>query len=273
MVEIEPVAWCTRRCDFCFPARIESRARAKIALTAERHSKLMRGLAEAEFDGQVVYCGQYSEPLLHEGIADFVREARQTLPSATVICYTNGDLANVERLNALSEAGLQQLIFDLYDDETADRFAASLYSSRMDPATVTFIDHVRTPPPYFSRGARIVNLIGDGITPAPCFLPASKLFMSAEGAWIICCEDYGHKTAGRFGTIDDTSPLQLNERIAFAQVRDVLKLPLGRMGLEPCGRCDRPSPPAIPRGRPVGMIQAAPFAPRYNRGAVPAVSE
>lgn len=235
LVEVEPVSWCTRRCTFCAPGRIEAREKSRLTLSREHNDRLLDGLRACDFDGVLVYCGQYSEPLLHPHLCELIEAASiASCDNWLTACYTNGDLLDRAMADKLAGTGINQLVVDIYDDDTTRRLADELAGHPL-LSRVDVIDHVRSAPTYFSRTNRVFGNLHR--ISAPCAMPMNKLLLSAEGLWVLCCEDYGHKTAGRWGGIDTVSPLALNANADFVAMRNGLMH--GRSGYDPCRDCVR----------------------------------
>jgi hypothetical protein len=230
LVEFDLCSDCTRRCEFCAPGIPEARRKKKLRLDPKRHKAAVDGLAAAHFAGTVCYAG-HGEPLLHPELLPMLRYAREALPAATLCIYTNGDKLTAQLLSALGVL-LDYVVFDNYDDTTGRKVYAATVASTVHPDKVRCFDHVGRKVPYSSRcgTVREAEPLAE-----PCEAPAHRLFMSADGHWRLCCEDYGWKTKypGRL------TPEKLNTHKPFRRVVDALARGERSAAGGVCTRCER----------------------------------
>lgn len=273
LVEIDPSSACTRRCPFCDPGIPKGRRAKRRFLSLRVHNKMINKLAAAGFDqreSQVCYCG-HGEPFLHPNIIEMMRYTRRVLPNARLTAFTNGDPFRAERgvemLCALEALDIDVLVWSVYGDRgrpdsTTREFPKQVRASSLDPGRVHVNDYVGGLEGASSRSGTVCRP-RNAFRSDPCEFPSKKLFLAAEGYWLLCCEDYGQRVrfSGRLG------PVELNKDRKFVSAKSLASEGRRKEGLI-CRVCDRcgsapdgyrhvpllvgsrfwpPPPPAIPK--------------------------
>lgn len=112
LVEIEPFSYCNRRCWFCPNSKIDRHSQ-NFFMKPEIYSSILNSLAQIDYDETISY-SRYNEPLADRKILDFLKEARDVLPKATLRINTNGDYITRDYLDDLYDAGLRKLCIQVY---------------------------------------------------------------------------------------------------------------------------------------------------------------
>jgi hypothetical protein len=87
-IEIETHNTCNASCSFCqVNASIDDRVHVKMPDSLFRH--IIVQLADLDYRGQILLCSN-NEPLLDDRIYGVCRYAKEKVPGATLIIYTNG---------------------------------------------------------------------------------------------------------------------------------------------------------------------------------------
>ncbi len=242
LVEFDVSPRCTRACKFCAPGIPAARRRQRRCLTLKAHDRAIDGLIAAGYnrpDRWLCYCG-HGEPLLNPRLFAMIRSARAygRLSACRVAVYTNGDRLDVEACCTLEALDVEVLIWNCYDQASADRVPGVIAASSLDPARVRVNDYREGFPNPSSRCSSVRKADPAAWKGKPCAMPDGKLFFTDDGkggsGWLLCCEDYARKSLlpGKL------SPLELNAHAEFSRVREGLLV--GRRGLHPiCRRCDR----------------------------------
>lgn len=129
IAEFNLIAACTRRCAFCpvsdpnFYKSTYGSEKNKY-LPPELFKKVLGDLQAIGYSGEISFSG-FSEPLLHPHREKLLACARAALPAARIQMLTNGDRLDVDTLNELFGAGLDELVISLYDGpEQIEKFEA-----------------------------------------------------------------------------------------------------------------------------------------------------
>jgi hypothetical protein len=131
-VEIEVFSYCNRACWFCPNAVIDRRS-ANHFMPEELYLRIIGELAEISYDGVVTY-SRYNEPLSDRVILTRIRQAREALPHATLMTYSNGDYLSRDYLDELRDAGLNALHIMTYlgnNERFSDTRALSVMTRRI----------------------------------------------------------------------------------------------------------------------------------------------
>jgi hypothetical protein len=112
-VILELSSYCNRRCGFC-PNVGLTRIKDENLMPAPLYEKIIRELAEIEFDSSVLF-HLYNEPLAaKEVLLERMAYARPLLPNARFGLNTNGDYLRPSVLAALDEAGCDHIFVSIY---------------------------------------------------------------------------------------------------------------------------------------------------------------
>ena len=106
-VEVETHSYCNRRCNYC-PNVVGDRLGENKRMKPDHWQMIIGNLVEIGFSKNLVFTS-YNEPLADRAILERIREARQALPEARLMVYTNGDYLNADYLEALAASGLDYL--------------------------------------------------------------------------------------------------------------------------------------------------------------------
>lgn len=123
-IEIETSSLCNRRCVWC-PNYTHARGTKEEYLSLSIWEKLLAELSLLEYQGRFAF-HNYNEPLYDPRIFDLVASARQALPSAYLVLYTNGDLLSEARLRTLMKNGLNEIRVTLYPKNNQIAFSEAL---------------------------------------------------------------------------------------------------------------------------------------------------
>lgn len=113
-VTIEPNSRCNRKCWFC-PNSVIDRNSNNIPMKKEIFEKIIYELKEIDYNGMVSY-SFYNEPLLDEGLEEKIAFVKEHLPKCMQLVSTNGDYLTPERLQSLIDAGLDDMVISVYNE-------------------------------------------------------------------------------------------------------------------------------------------------------------
>jgi radical SAM protein with 4Fe4S-binding SPASM domain len=173
---------------------------------------VLDNLAEIGFRHNFVM-NSYNEPLADRAILDRIREAREAMPNARLMIYTNGDYLDPAYIEALAEAGLNYMHISIHmrkDDKYSDIYAINrMLEISVRAGIAARIGTVRSneyiiaamPHPRLEIETRAINFMRNGtdrggllpdITPAakrtaPCFFPFAHFHIGFSGNIVPCC--------------------------------------------------------------------------------------
>jgi hypothetical protein len=115
-IEIETSSQCNRRCSYC-PNSMFDRMRENDFLEMSVYQKMIRELAEIDYDGDIKFVGN-NEFFMHKQNRAYVEFARVHLPKVRMTLFSNGDYLARDDLEWASSAGVQLLIVTLHPGAT-----------------------------------------------------------------------------------------------------------------------------------------------------------
>jgi len=223
LVEFDLSSACTRKCPFCSPGIPKHRRENPVYLHPGIIFATCMELVINDFKGCIALCG-HGEPTMHPDLIKISVEIKRILPRNSLVLFTNGDLLTV---NLLNELMVDKIIFDCYDFPTGKKVKETvLKSNKVDK--VFCIDHARGVRKFNSRAGAVYASVCNN---KPCDFMARKVFLTAEGDWITCCNDYKQTNKWR-GTL---KTMFNNQKHIF--MRNHLMIP-NREVLDPCKYCD-----------------------------------
>lgn len=190
IIEFDFSSQCTRKCVFCDPGIPRRRRQNKILLDYKLHKNILLEifLLEPNFNGVLSYCG-HGEPTLHPQLNFFLQDARKILPFSKVVLFTNGDKFNRNICDYIDKF-VDIVVFDNYDDNVGKSVSNYMVKYNLSNK-IRCRDHVGKKRKYNSRAGCVFNPYKKRYD--NCFCPQRKLFLAAEGYWLLCCQDYQHK--------------------------------------------------------------------------------
>jgi hypothetical protein len=262
-VEVETHSYCNRKCDYC-PNAVGDRLVENKRMTDEVWFHLLSDLKEVGFKGNLVFTS-YNEPLADKIILDRVKEAREYVPEAKLMIYTNGDYLTASYLQALADAGLNYLHVsihtrpgDKYGEIPALNHIAKVVRRMGTAVKFTQIKSgefivAKVPHPSIDIEIRAINYwqhgtdrggLIEGFKPVPdrtlpCYFPFAHFHMGFEGTVVPCChvrsDSEEHKNY-RYGKLTpENSVFELYAgQIATGWRRHLIS---SEPKMEPCNTC------------------------------------
>ncbi len=215
-VEVETHSYCNRRCGYC-PNVIGDRLGPNKRMPPEIWNRILADLGEIGYDRKLVL-NNYNEPLADTDIVQRIAEARDRLPEARILIYTNGDYLDPDYVERLARAGLSYMHIsvhmnpaDIYDDTYALRRIEEISRRIGLPAEIKahrpneFIA-AEVPHPAIEIEIRSINywklgnnrgeLITEIRAPVrtlPCHFPFAHFYVGFEGDIVPCCHIKGDR--------------------------------------------------------------------------------
>lgn len=189
-IEIETINRCNGNCLFC-PVNKNADPRVFTLMSVELFDSIIDQLRELGYCGTVCF-NVNNEPLLDKRIDHFLKVAREKLPNAYFIMYTNGTLLEIDRLNNILQY-LDKLYIDNYNElrcinPKIQRILEYLKDKNQfsDKVEVNIIrpNAIRT-----TRGGSAPNRTKVFFLHSPCIYPFHQLNVRSDGKIIMCCND------------------------------------------------------------------------------------
>ncbi len=185
-VNIETTSACTRQCHFC-AFGIKEKVPAT-RMPADLFFKIVDELAAMKFNGRFSLFN-INEPLTDKRIYSFIHYASLMLPGSYHLIVTNGDILSTDRLDALIENGLDQLIINSYDQKALEHNAALVgYASENHPGRVTHVDRTDYTD-WVSRAGHVKQYAKPPVS-GYCDWPNYALYVKPDGKVLACCHDF-----------------------------------------------------------------------------------
>lgn len=129
LFEIEPHSFCNRKCWFCPNCVIDRTGPVKF-LDWNIYVQVLRDLASIDYSEEMCFAG-WCEPFSQPRILDYLKEAKEYLPSAPTFSNTNTDYLTTELVQELADIGLGMLKCQLYFDED-EEYTTEAIRGKMD---------------------------------------------------------------------------------------------------------------------------------------------
>lgn len=262
-VEVETHSYCNRRCDYC-PNVVGDRLGDNKRMPDHLWQMVIDNLEEIGYAHNLVFTS-YNEPLADRIIIERVAQARQKLPQATLMIYTNGDYLNADYLEQLSQAGLNYLHVSIHTRHGARygevpalnniyklgrRLRSPLHFKTLVPGE--YITAV-IPHPKVKVEVRAINYLEHGTDRGglieggkrlqgrtlPCYFPFTHFHVGFEGTVVPCCHIRSDSEAHapyRYGNLESFGSIfaAYASRAATEWRRDLISPELKK---SPCNTC------------------------------------
>ncbi len=238
-IEIETINRCNGKCSFC-PVNVNEPQRPYAKMTEELFHRIIDELQELNYKNELKLYSN-NEPYLDIRIFDFMKYAREKLPQAYLVIYTNGSLLDIEKVKE-SLKYLDILVIDNYSVEGSDlpnnlRAIKEYCDNHKEmykklKLTMRKQDEILT-----SRGGQAPNVRADMKIQhfKGCFLPFKQLIVRPDGKCSLCCND----ALGKYtmGDLNEKSVQEIWFSETYTKIREKMQRE-GRHSLDLCDRCD-----------------------------------
>lgn len=220
VVEIEVNSRCNRHCSYC-PQSLSWFRKPDQRMDESLFESIIEQLAELQFAGRLSF-HMYNEPLLHPDLERLVAFARSRLALAWFVLYTNGDLLNQQRYDALLAAGI-------------DHFLVTLHHDRPSHLPTRPFQEVRRRG-EFTLSNR-AGLVGQTVvSKLPCYGPSEMLMIHHNGAVVLCHEDAAEQQV--MGWLSQQSILEIWQSEKLVKIRQHLEQGDRINACHLCNGCD-----------------------------------
>ena len=244
LIEFNLSGLCNRKCEFCPRSNPEVYPNVNEHIPVELYEKIMSELAEAGYDGMILYSA-FGEPLLYKNIELLLRLSKQYCPQVRLETVTDGDFVTPDKLRSLFGAGLDTLLISMYDSPDQEAFFTNM-KNEVGLSDKQIVLRKRWLPPEehygitLSNRAGMIDLPAAGMGPLttalkqPCFYPFYQVLVDYDGAVLLCPHDWGKKLIA--GNLNRQSILEIWNGPAMRRVRR--NLANSDRNFAPCNVCD-----------------------------------
>lgn len=236
LISIETINRCNSSCSFC-PANIKNETRPFQKMDEALFKKIIAELKELNYSG---YLNLYvnNEPFMDKRIEDWYRYAKEQLPKAKMLLYTNGTLLTEERFCKIIPY--------------IDKMIINNYTTTMSlhPNVQKLFNFVKNTKEYWNKDItiqiRYINEIltnRSGVAPNKkelmynneiCVMPFTDFTIYPNGTVGLCCSDATEKTC--LGNINNESIFSVWTGKTYQNLRE--KIANGRSNYPFCKGCD-----------------------------------
>lgn len=236
LISIETINRCNSNCEFC-PANINSEARPFAKMDEALFQKIIGELAELNYSG---YLNLYvnNEPFMDTRIEEWYRYAKEKLPQAKMLLYTNGTLITRERFlkvipwidkmiinNYCEEFKLHKNMISLYEyvKKTSDLWDKDI------TIQIRYIKEILT-----NRAGTAPNQLKMRHNNKICIMPFTDFTIYPKGTVGLCCSDALEKT--NYGDLNHQSLYEIWTSSEYGNLRKMIGK--NRSLYQFCNGCD-----------------------------------
>lgn len=99
---------CNLRCNYCPNHLLQGKAPERI-MPMRLFKKILSDLQQIDYDGKIFF-HRFNEPLMFDGLEEYIKRAKEALPKTTIELFTNGLLLTRARLERLKESPVDKII-------------------------------------------------------------------------------------------------------------------------------------------------------------------
>ncbi len=236
LISIETINRCNSECAFC-PASKGNDKRPFAQMDEKLFHKIIAELKEWGFDG---YLNLYvnNEPFMDKRIEDWYKYAKQQLPKAKMLLYTNGTLLTIDRFKKIAPYIDKMIINNYSETLTLHKSIRELYEFIITDKEywnnditiqIRYIKEVLT-----NRAGAAPNKPYKSFNNQICIMPWTDFTIYPSGKVGLCCCDAKEKTD--LGNVAEQNIRDIWEGKIYQDIRQ--KIILGRRGYAFCKGCD-----------------------------------
>ncbi|MGL1957104.1 MAG: radical SAM protein [Colwellia sp.] len=176
VLEIEVNRQCNLKCEYCPQSKSWYR-KPESKMSSDLFEHILEMTSRINFAGRLSF-HHYNEPLLRKDLHKLVGKARNKLPDAFFVLYTNGVLLSDKRYQVLLDAGI-------------DRFYVSNHKNIK--ISERPYQEIQYPGEFVLSGrAGIINNLKQSSN-SPCYAPSEMMIVRHNGDVVLCHEDASSK--------------------------------------------------------------------------------
>jgi len=213
VLELEINTSCNRRCSYC-PNSIFDRGliENEKQMPTEVFEKVIDELSTIGYDG-MISPHRYGEPLLDKRLPDLIKYARNRLPKAQIIIFSNGDFLDKRTYQILSNSGVNKFVITQHSKTMPSGIKELLDSELKVPIIINKIEKLS------NRGGLINVSPAEREKYPDCFLIES-LTIDYAGNVVLCCNDYNSSII--LGNVGEKDLLHIWNNPRYKKLRKML---------------------------------------------------
>lgn len=222
LVSIETINRCNSTCDFC-PANRNAETRPFMRMEEDLFRKIIAELRDWDYAG---YLNLYvnNEPLMDKDIEDRYAYAKQMLPKAKMLLYTNGLLMTKERFLKLAPVVDTMIINNYAETLKLHKNIAEIYEfAKNDPTLrekditiqIRYIHEILS-----NRAGSAPNRKAMKTQHKICVMPFTDMTIYPDGRCGLCCSDVLEQTTLGDCTKETLQEIWANPR--YQKTREVI---------------------------------------------------
>lgn len=222
LVSIETINRCNSTCAFC-PANRNDDKRPFQKMDEELFRKIIEDLKAMNYDGFLnLYVN--NEPFMDTRIENWYIYAKEQLPDAKMLLYTNGTLLTIERFNKIIPA-IEKCIINNYSEtltlhENLKELVEYIndheeYRAKDITIQIRYIKEILT-----NRAGEAPNNKKKYINHMMCIMPYTDITIYPDGTIGLCCSDALEKT--NYGNVRDKSLREIWRSPEYEKLRQTV---------------------------------------------------
>ena len=236
LISIETINRCNSTCEFC-PANKNSDIRPFAKMSKELFIKIIDELSALHYNG---YLNLYvnNEPFMDTRIEEWYKYAKEKLPNAKMLLYTNGTLITVDRFKKIIPFIDKMVINNYSEDFKVHKNIDDIYTlvkeseeywKRDITIQIRYIKEILT-----NRAGAAPNKTERKKNGRICIMPFTDFTIYPDGTVGLCCSDALEKT--NYGNVKNHSIYEIWSSSKYNFLRK--KIGYNRDSYEFCRGCD-----------------------------------
>ncbi len=231
-VEIEINSDCNLSCSYCPNSKAERIEKGQ--MDKNLFVAILDQLASFNYDGRISY-HFYNEPTLSPNLDEFIRLTKQKLPKAWIDLFSNATNLNKERIENLSELGIDKFTLTKHARSQTPGMDQALENLQSHDSKKIYLTHFRDLRLTNRAGSVPIKSKQKPPLSLPCFIPDCALVITVKGNVVPCYEDFFQKNV--MGNVMEQHILEIWNSPKYQNFRDTLKAGKRHL-LEACKDCD-----------------------------------
>ncbi|MEY8336127.1 radical SAM/SPASM domain-containing protein [Lachnospiraceae bacterium 47-T17] len=222
LISIETINRCNSTCSFC-PANRTNDKRPFAKMEEPLFHKIIKELSDAGYDG---YLNLYvnNEPFMDTRIEEWYQYAKENLPKAKMLLYTNGTLVTIERFKKIIPY-IDKMIINNYSEDyklhnNIEKIMELVQSEKKYwdkdiTIQIRFIQEILT-----NRAGSAPNKMKIKESGKICIMPFTDFTIYPNGTVGLCCSDALEKT--NLGNVYEKSILEIWNSEEYQKIRSLI---------------------------------------------------
>ena len=238
-VTLETITECNLRCSYC-PNSIYDRGLKKNSKKIEigLFHAVIDELAEMNWSGRIQPQG-YGEPLLDDRLPQLIKYARNKLPKAPIVIFSNGILLSLDKYRELVEAGVTE--FHVTQQVKTESIPANIYEiinyRKASPHRNVLFRYVTNTTDNRWNRAGIIKISDDENMEfrTRCLMPSQEIYITYDGNIMFCCQDYLQTCSVSVYNVKNEKLMSIWNKADYRRLRSETRNGIFNLGI--CRQC------------------------------------